>query len=123
MSGTVSIKDGNLIFELHGIDKILATKSSISVALKHVVSVSTEKVNWKPFEQLRIGGTSIPGIVKDGRYLSSDGVMFYEMHNPDKCISVSLADETYKKIIFEVDDKESIAKMITNAISSGREHS
>ena len=110
MSGAVSIKEGNLIFQLHGIDKILAIKRSIAVPLKHVVSVSTEKVNWKPFKQLKIGGTSISGIVKDGRFLSSDGVMFYEMHNPDKCITVSLADETYKKIIFEIDDKESIAR-------------
>src|SRR5690242_5608980 len=105
MSGTVNIDGDNLIFELHGIDKILAIKRTIVVPLKHVISVSTDKVNWNPFKQLKIGGTSIPGILKDGTYLASDGAVFFEMHNPDKCITVSLADETYKKIVFEVEDK------------------
>lgn len=116
MSGTVNIDGDNLIFELHGIDKILAIKRTIVVPLEHVISVSTDKVNWNPFKQLKIGGTSIPGILKDGTYLASDGAVFFEMHNPDKCITVSLADETYKKIVFEVEDKKYIAKIINDAI-------
>ena len=120
MSGTVRIDGHDLIFELHGIDRILAIKRTIVVPLKHVISVSTEKVNWDTFKELRIEGTSIPRVIKDGRFLASDGTMFFEMHNPDKCITVSLADEAYKKIIFEVNDKESVAKMITEVISRSK---
>ncbi|MDG6905416.1 MAG: hypothetical protein JRN20_06515 [Nitrososphaerota archaeon] len=118
MSGTVTIEGKNLVFELHGVDEILAIKRSISVPLQHVVSVSTESVGWEPFQQLRVGGTSLPGVVKDGRYLSSDGMMFFEMHNPDKCITVKLDHETYKSIVFEVDDKEASAQMIRDALVS-----
>jgi hypothetical protein len=118
MVGTVKIEDGNLVFELHGIDEILSIKRSVSIPLKHVLSVSTEKVQWQPFKQLKVVGARIPGVVKDGRFLSSDGMMFFEMHDPDKCITVSLDHEHYKKIVFEVDDKEATAKQINDAIGS-----
>ncbi|MDE1842872.1 MAG: hypothetical protein KGH95_04395 [Thaumarchaeota archaeon] len=118
MSGTIRIENKNLIFEMHGIDIILAIRKSITIPLEHVSSVSTDRISWKPFEQIRVAGTSLPGVIKDGMFLSSDGLLFFEMHNPDKCITVSLKNEKYKKIIFEVDDKESVAKTIRDAMSN-----
>ena len=120
MSGKITINENNLVFEISGIDVILAIKRTMSVPLEHVVSVSTEKVPWAVFEQLKLGGTGIPGIVKDGRYLTSDGLVFFEMHHPDKCITVSLNHELYKKIVFEVEDREAAAKTINDAISKDR---
>ena len=118
LAGTVTIEDGNLVFELHGVDEFLSIKRSISVPLQHVVSVSTERVPWQPFKQMRVAGTSLPGVIKDGRFLSSDGMMFFEMHDPDKCVTVSLDHERYKKIVFEVEDKEATAQQINDAIKS-----
>ena len=63
-------------------------------------------------------GTSLPGVIKEGRFLTSDGLVFFEMKDPDKCITVTLDHENYKKIVFEVDDKESTAKMINEAIKT-----
>jgi len=100
MVGTVKIEGDNLVFELHGVDEIISIKRSISIPLKHVVSVSTEKVSWKPFEQLRVVGASLPGVVKDGRFLTSEGIMFFEMRDPDKCVTVNLNHERYKKNSF-----------------------
>ncbi|MDA4137404.1 MAG: hypothetical protein OK449_10460 [Thaumarchaeota archaeon] len=120
MSGTVSIEGENLVLELHGVDTILAFKRSITIPVKHVLSVSTDKVDWVSFHQIRVVGTSIPGVVRDGHYLTSDGAMFSEMHDPDKCITIMLNDETYKKIIFQVEDKESAAMMISAAIAKTR---
>jgi hypothetical protein len=118
MAGTVRIEEGKVIFELHGIDEILSIKRTIKVPLEHVSSVSTEHVNLKPRLQMRLVGARIPTIVKDGRFLTSEGMMFFEMHNPDKCIIVNLNHERYKKIVFEVDDKEEVAKQINQAIKS-----
>jgi hypothetical protein len=116
--GTVKTEDGNLVFELHGVDEFLSIKRSVTIPLQHVVSVSTERVPWQPFRQMRIAGASIPGVVKDGRFLSSDGMMFFEMHDPDKCVTVSLDHERYKKIVFEVEDKEATAEQINEALKS-----
>lgn len=116
----MKIENDNLVFEIRGLDEILSIKRSISVPLERVVSVSTEEVPWKPFQQLRIMGTSLPGVIKEGRFLTSDGLVFFEMKDPDKCITVTLDHEHYKKIVFEVDDKESTAKMIDEAIKTAK---
>ncbi|MDE1816509.1 MAG: hypothetical protein KGI11_08130 [Thaumarchaeota archaeon] len=117
MSGTIRIDENNLVFEIHGIDTILSIRRTISVPLEHVTSVSTDKVPWQPFQQMKVAGTSIPGIIKDGMFLSSDGLLFFEMHDPDKCITVSLDHERFKKIIFEVQDKEDAAKKIQDGLA------
>lgn len=117
MSGTIRIDGNNLVFEIHGIDTILSIRRTISVPLEHVTSVSTDKVPWQPFQQMKVAGTAIPGIIKDGMFLSSDGLLFFEMHDPDKCITVSLDHERFKKIIFEVQDKEDAAKKIQDGLA------
>ena len=118
MTGNIKIKNDNLIFELHGIDKILSIKRSITVPLEHVVSVSTEHVTLNPKLQMKLVGARLPTIIKDGRFLTSEGMMFFEMHDPDKCVTVSLNHEKYKKIVFEVEDKEAVAQKINEAIKS-----
>jgi len=40
------------------------------------------------------------------------------MHDPESCITINLDHERYKKVVFEVEDKESAATMIENALSS-----
>lgn len=117
MSGIVKIEGKNLVLEIHGMDVFLALKRSITIPLEHVTSVSTDKVPWEPFQQLKVLGTGLPGVIKDGMFLSNDGLLFFEMHHPEECITVSLNNERYKKIIFEVHDKESVAKTIRDAIS------
>ncbi|MGI0133733.1 MAG: hypothetical protein ACREBW_02085 [Candidatus Micrarchaeaceae archaeon] len=110
MAGTVKVENGNAIFELTGADKILAIKSRLIIPLSHITSVSTERGDWNTFQMLKVAGARLPGIVVDGRFISKEGFLFYEMHDPDKVITVGLVDERYKKIIFEVDDKEATAK-------------
>ncbi len=117
MSGTVKIENDNLVFEIHGFDMILSIRRTISIPIGHVVSVSTDNVEWQPFQQLRVAGTSFPGVIKDGMFLSNEGLLFFEMHDPNKCITVSLNHEKFKKIIFEVQDKEQVAKLVRDAIS------
>ena len=117
MSGKIKIDGNNLVFEISGIDTILAIRRTITIPLDHVISVSTEKVPWAIFQQLKIAGTNLPGIVKDGTYLTGNGFVFFEMHHPDKCITVTLNHERFKKIIFEVEDKEYAAKIINDTIN------
>jgi hypothetical protein len=98
-----------------GVDEFLSIKRSVSIPLQHVVSVSTERLSWQSFRQMKIAGASIPDVVKDGRFLSSDGMMFFEMHDADKCVTVSLDYERCKKTVFEVEDKEATTKKIKEA--------
>ena len=118
LSGTVHIEGDQVVLELHGVDEILSIKRSIHIPLKHILAVSTETIPWNVFKTMKLAGTDIPHVIKDGRFLSNDGMMFFEMHNPENCITISLDHERYKKVVFEVEDKESAAMMIENALSS-----
>jgi len=116
LAGKISVENDNLVFTLTGVDKVLALKSKLTIPLKHVKSVSTAKADWNYFKMLKVAGTRIPELVVDGRFLSKEGLLFYEMHDPDKCITVELENEKYKKVIFEVSDKEEKKKMIQEAL-------
>ncbi|HKT21650.1 MAG TPA: hypothetical protein VJR06_03365 [Nitrososphaerales archaeon] len=116
MTGTISVEGANLVFEMHGVDEILAIKRTLQVPLEHVLSASADDTGWQ-FPQMKVAGTDLPGIVKDGRFVTSEGLVFFEMHHPEKCVTVALDHDTYKKIIFEVEDKEQAAKMINDAVA------
>jgi hypothetical protein len=119
LSGTVSIENDEVVLELHGIDEFLSFKRSMHIPLKNIVSVSTEEVSWGVFKAIKVAGTNLPGHYKDGRfYIPHEGLVFFEMHHPDKCITINTNHERYKKIVFEVEDKESAAMLINNALSS-----
>ena len=116
MAGRIDIENGNLVFRVTGIDEVLALKRELKVPLEHVKSVSTDKIDWNYFKMAKVAGARIPGVVEDGRFLSKEGLLFYEMRDPDKCVTVELTDESYKKVIFEVKDKQATADAINQAI-------
>ena len=120
MSGTVKVEGNMLVFRLHGADEFMALKRRIEVPLAHVVSVSTERAPWNPIKDLRSAGSGLPGVVKDGRYITDDGYVFFEEHDPDKCVTVTLDSEKYKKIVFQVEDKDATATMISDALTGAR---
>ena len=120
MTGTITIEGDKLVFELHGMDEFMALKRRVEIPLAHVVSVSTERAPWNVGKDWRMGGTGFPGVVKDGRYATGDGYAFFEEHDPDKCVTVTLDGETYKKVVFQVEDKESAARMISAALVAKR---
>jgi hypothetical protein len=120
LSGTVRIEGDEVVLEIHGVDEILSIKRSIHIPLKHIVSVSTEDIPWNVFKAMKVAGADIPHVVKDGLFLSKEGMIFFEMHHPESCITINLDHERYKKVVFEVEDKESAAMMIENALSSER---
>jgi hypothetical protein len=113
MENKVQIVDNNIIFSISGADRFLSIKSRLVIPTDHVVSVSTENAKWwsTPAE-LKIGGARLPFVVKDGRFISKGKLYFYVMHDPTKCITVNLNNERYSAIIFQVDDKEAVAKKI-----------
>jgi hypothetical protein len=119
MPGKIKIEKGKVIFELKGVDKVLAVKSRLTVPIEHIKSVSTKKADWGFLRfQLRMGGTGIPLLVKNGRYWDRRrGWLFYVMRHPKRCVTVGLKNERYKKIIFEVEDKEKTAKKLLAYLS------
>jgi len=115
MGGVIRIDGAYALFEITGWDRLLLLKTRIKIPLKHIIKVNAEEE--EQIAGLRIGGTALPYMVKEGRnQWKSTGWQFYLMHDPDRCLSVYLKDEFYKKIVFEVPDKDASLKLITLAI-------
>ncbi|MDE1827716.1 MAG: hypothetical protein KGH71_06540 [Candidatus Micrarchaeota archaeon] len=115
MGGRVRIDGAYALFEITGWDRLLSLKTRIKIPLNHITKVTTEEA--EEITGFRLGGTAFPYMVKEGRnQWKSTGWQFYLMRDPDRCVSVYLKDEFYKRIVFEVPDKDASLKLITLAI-------
>ena len=99
MLGDVPIEGTERVFEIRGVDEVLAIKRVLRLPLAHVASVSTARVPWHPFQE-RQGGNALPGVVKDGRFIGAVGREFHVMHDPGACVTVDLRDEEYSREVF-----------------------
>ena len=114
MAHELRIENGKIKVEFHGLEKLAAIKEKLEFNLNNVVSVSTESKKW--IQGLRVGGTGLPEVIKEGRYIIDGKKAFFAMRDPDKCITIEFKNEPYSYLIIEVDDKEKIAEDIKKAV-------
>lgn len=115
----VAIEGENLHIRVQGLDRILALKSELTVPLAHIKSVTPrprEAHGW--FHGLRLG-TNLPGVVTAGTFLTGSGLVFYDVHDPDKTIAIDISHETYRRVIVQVDDSP---EEVVERIEAARKH-
>ena len=86
----MAIDGDRLHLRMRGIDQILALRSELSVPLAHIRAVTirpAEAHGW--FHGLRFG-TNLPGVVTAGTFLTGDGLVFWDVHDPDKTIAIDI---------------------------------
>ena len=64
----VEITSSSLRVVVKGFDKVLALKSSVEVPLTHVRGASQDPDALRERHGLRLGGTSLPGVVAAGTF-------------------------------------------------------
>jgi|SRR5579884_1082352 len=100
----VSVQGTHVIIEIEGWDKLWAFKSRLEIPLEHIKSVRADPESargwWHGF---RIPGTQIPGIITAGSYYQSEGMVFYDVHDPERTIVFELDHEHYKRLVVEVE--------------------
>jgi hypothetical protein len=95
--------DGKRIdIRLSPLDEVLSLHGSLHIPLTHVRSARHEPVPEEWFRGLRIG-TNLPGVKVAGTFLTDDGMIFYDFHNPARCLVLELSHEHYRRVIVEVD--------------------
>jgi len=110
----VELGKESVTFKLEGAQKFLALKSSVRIPLKKIDSVSTETV--KPLWLAGKIGTHMPPIFWAGTFWTIGGKTFYYVRDRSKCITLRLKDHEYRKVVMEVDDKESVARDLRKLI-------
>lgn len=110
----IALEPDHVSLILAPLDEVLALHGSLHIPYGHIRSVRHEAVPAALFRGIRIG-TNIPGIKVAGTFFTPDGVIFYDFHDPSRCLIFDLDHEKYRKAVVEVDrgqDPDTLAAQI-----------
>ena len=104
----VEVHGDHLVVNMKTRDKSFMLLSSIRIPLDHVVRAQADpKVEWETWRGWRVPGVKVPG------------VRFYAVRgNRDKILVIYLKDETYERLVTEVDDPAEVAENINDVVSA-----
>ena len=111
----IEIAEGRLRVVVEGFDKVLALRSTLDVPLTHVRGASQDPDALRERHGLRLGGTSLPGVIAAGTFY--DGAWwFLDVHHPEHAVRIDLDHEHYAALIVEVADPAVTVRAINAAI-------
>jgi hypothetical protein len=109
----VELTEKALIVHVRGMDRLWALKSRLEIPLAHVVSAESDPEvaqGWS--KSIRAPGTHVPGVITAGTFYQEGERVFWDVHDPEKTIVIRLKDETYARLVIEVDDPPATAAAI-----------
>ncbi len=115
----VSVHGSRLVFEVEGLDKVLAFRGHLEVPLRHVRDVRLDPSAAREWRKVKLVGANIPGVVTTGTFWEHGRQVFWDVHDPDKTVVVELDHESYAELIVQVEDPEATARMIREALGRG----
>ena len=109
----VEVHEDRLVVDRRGMDKMFRLVGRLTIPLDHVVRAEADpNIEWSVWRGWRVPGVRVPG------------VRFYEMHgHRDKTLVIWLKDETYDRLITEVQDPAEVANKINEALEARSSHS
>jgi hypothetical protein len=113
----IEITEPDLAIYVEGLDRVWAFKSELRVPLAHIAGVepaAEEARGW--WHGVRAPGTNLPGIVTAGTFYEHEGRVFWDVHNAERAIAIRLHDESYVRLIIEVEDPDAAIAAIRAAL-------
>lgn len=104
----VEVHEDHLTVDVGGQEKMLSFKSRLHIPLEHVNSAEADpQIEHTLWRGWRIPGVHLPG------------VRFYDVHgHRDKTIVIHLRDETFDRLIVEVEDPATVVANINDAVGA-----
>src|SRR5215467_2670153 len=119
----IELTANTVTVQVEGADQIWSLKSRLEIPLTHVVSAEidpeTEQEWHKWFLGWRAPGAHLPGVIAAGTFYQHGERVFWDVHHPEKAITLRLTDERYARLVVEVDDPAATVAAIQQAIGSG----
>ncbi len=110
----ISLVDQKLIIEMEWFEQLwgVSLSKTFEIPLAHIERVSTEKPT-STWTEIRVLGTSIPGVIKAGTYYTGNSKEFWYATRDKDYLVLDLRDELYQKIVLTIDQNQSWAESIT----------
>jgi hypothetical protein len=104
----VDVHGDDLVVDVRGTEKAMRLLSRLRIPLEHVQGAEADpEIEHTLWRGWRIPGVHLPG------------VRFYDVHgHPDKTIVIHLKDETYGRLIVEVQDPAEVVAKINDAVGA-----
>jgi hypothetical protein len=117
---TIELTENTFIARVEGVDKIFAFKSQLEVPLSHVAGAEVDPLvvqEWgNLWKGVRIPGAHVPGLLAAGNFYQHGERVFWDVHDPQKAVTIHLADEQYAKLVIEVEDPARTIAAIEEAV-------
>jgi hypothetical protein len=114
---TISIDGSNLNIDVEGMDRLWAMKSRLTIPLAHVRGAGTDPEITRRPKGWRGPGAYVPGVIAAGTFHKGGDKVFWDVHDNDRAVVIELADETYQRLVIEVDDPSATVELIERAIA------
>ena len=115
---TITIEGAKVILEVEGLDKLWSFRSRLTIPLAHIRGVRAEpEAGRRWFHGIKVAGTNVPGFLAAGTFYHEGGLVFWDVHDPDKAIAIDLSDERYQRLIVEVADPPAAIQLLTQHLS------
>jgi hypothetical protein len=104
----VEVHEDHIVVDVRGRDRALRFMSRLRIPIEHVLRAEADpNIEWAVWRGWRVPNVHVPG------------VRFYDMHgHRDKTIVIWLKDETYDRLIVEVEVPTEVVAKINDAVES-----
>ena len=118
----IEITGDMLNIHVEGLDRLWALRSHLEIPLAHVTGAAAEpEVARRWFKGAKLPGANLPGVLTAGSfYLPSDpelqGWTFWDVHDPEKAVVITLDHEHFKRLVVGVADPAAAVSAIQAAV-------
>ncbi len=116
---SVRTESGKAIFDIEGVDKLWALRSSLTIPLEHILGVRPEPNPPMGFlGAVKLMGTDVPHFYRAGAFyqVGDGGVVFWDVRHADHCVVIDLEHEHFKRLYLEVESPAAVVTLLTDAI-------
>ena len=102
----IEIVGENLVVEMVGWDKLLCLRGSMTIPLRNLRSAELRPTDADPAKAthaLRLAGGYWPHAFATGYFAVNGEIVFYDVHDPQKTISIGVEHESVRRLIVEVE--------------------
>lgn len=108
----VELEADRVSMQLSPLDEVLSLHGSLHIPYRHILAAHADPVPEAWFRGFRVG-TNIPGVKVAGSFYNGEGAMFYDFHDPARCLTLELDHEHYRRVVVEVAHDQNAAALAT----------
>jgi hypothetical protein len=94
-------------------------KRRLTIPLTHVQGAKADPTIASGYKGWRGPGAHIPGVLVAGTFHHDGKRVFWDVPNKNKAVVIELEDDSYQRLVVEVDDPRATVQLIERAVGRG----